>query len=197
LETRILLLRHAETSAPDQFHGAESDVSLGDRGRAQAEAVALELAARRPDALVCSGMRRARETADAIARACGLVPEIQDALHERRMGFLSGRPKAESMPIYEAERTRWMAGDLDASHDGAESFAEVRDRVAPVFLDLAERWQGKTVVVVAHGLVIRVALTSLLDGFTPADFQRIGITNAAVNEILWDGERWRLVSLGG
>ena len=27
---RLLLLRHAETSAPDRFHGAESDVGLGD-----------------------------------------------------------------------------------------------------------------------------------------------------------------------
>ncbi|MEO6810217.1 MAG: histidine phosphatase family protein [Isosphaeraceae bacterium] len=197
METRILLLRHAETSAPDQFHGAESDVGLGERGQVQAAAVALDLASRRPDALVCSGMRRARETAAAIAGACGLVPEIQEALHERRMGFLSGRPKAESMPIYEAERTRWMAGDLDASHDGAESFAEVRDRVAPIFLALAERWRGRTVVVVAHGLVIRVVLTTLLDGFSPADFQRIGISNVAVNEILWDGERWGLVALGG
>lgn len=197
METRILLLRHAETSAPDQFHGAESDVRLGERGRAQAAAVALELASRRPDALVCSGMRRARETAEAIARACGLPLEIQEALHERRMGFLSGRPKAESMPVYEAERARWMAGDLDASHDGAESFAEVRDRITPIFLELAECWRGKTVVVVAHGLVIRVVLTTLLDGFSPADFQWIGISNVAVNEIAWDGQRWRLIALGG
>ena len=42
--TRVLLLRHAETAAPDRFHGAESDVDLGDRGSRQAEAVAPGLA---------------------------------------------------------------------------------------------------------------------------------------------------------
>ncbi len=57
-ETRILLLRHAETSAPERFHGAESDIGLGERGRRQAVAVAEALAAERPDALYCSGMRR-------------------------------------------------------------------------------------------------------------------------------------------
>ncbi|MBV8382979.1 MAG: histidine phosphatase family protein, partial [Planctomycetaceae bacterium] len=62
-ETRVLLLRHAETSAPDRFHGAESDVGLGERGRRQAEAVAEILAAEGPDALYSSAMRRALETA--------------------------------------------------------------------------------------------------------------------------------------
>ncbi len=40
LTTRVLLLRHAETAAPDRFHGAESDIGLGARGFLQAEAVA-------------------------------------------------------------------------------------------------------------------------------------------------------------
>ncbi len=53
-ETRILLLRHAETSAPDLFHGAESDIGLGERGHLQAETVAQTLAALGPDALYCS-----------------------------------------------------------------------------------------------------------------------------------------------
>src|SRR5215218_2798151 len=75
-ETRVLLLRHAETSAPDRFHGAESDIGLGPTGQLQAEAAAQALRALRPDALYCSAMRRARETAEPIARACGLVPQV-------------------------------------------------------------------------------------------------------------------------
>ena len=70
--TRVLLLRHAETAAPDRFHGAESDIGLGERGRGQAEAGG----ARRwrnvtPTALYSSPMLRARQTAEPIGMECG------------------------------------------------------------------------------------------------------------------------------
>ena len=35
--TRLLLARHAETAAPDRFHGAESDIGLSAWGFEQAE----------------------------------------------------------------------------------------------------------------------------------------------------------------
>src|SRR4051794_5459463 len=90
MPTRVLLLRHAESSDPSVFHGAESDVGLSERGRRQADAVAGYLAARRPDAVVSSAMRRALDTAGPIARACGLGLLVEPALHERRVGALSG-----------------------------------------------------------------------------------------------------------
>ena len=45
-----------------------------------------------PDVLICSAMRRALDTAAPIARACRLVPRVEPALHERRVGALSGTP---------------------------------------------------------------------------------------------------------
>jgi 2,3-bisphosphoglycerate-dependent phosphoglycerate mutase len=193
--TRVLLLRHAETSAPEFFHGAESDVGLGARGRIQAEAVARTLAALRPDALYCSAMRRAVETARPIGQACGLVPELVESLHERRMGPLSGRSKREGMEAYDAARTRWMAGDLDFTHAGGESYADIRRRAVPTFEALAARHPGRTIVVVAHGVVIRVLLTTLLDGYGPAHFEAIGIPNVALNDLRHDGNRWRAEAL--
>ena len=40
LHTRVLLARHAETSAPDRFHGAESDIGLSELGAGQAQRLA-------------------------------------------------------------------------------------------------------------------------------------------------------------
>ena len=193
--TRVLLLRHAETSAPDRFHGSESDVGLGDRGRAQALAVARVLAVERPDALFCSAMRRAVETAEPIGRACGLAPRIEPDLHERKMGPVSGMTREEGLAFYEEAERRWTAGDLDHTHDGGESFAAIRDRVAPVWDRVAAASEGKTAVVVAHGVVIRVLLTTLLDDLSPADFGRVAIDNVAVNDLRWDGERWSALAL--
>ncbi len=195
--TRILLLRHAETAAPDRFHGAESDVGLGERGREQAEAAAPAIAALRPDALYSSPMLRARQTAGPIALACGRDVGIVPELHERRMGPLSGVLLEDGREAYARAMALWKRGDLDAAHEGGESYAEMRDRVVPAFVALAEAHPGRTVVVVAHGIVIRVLLTSLLEGRGPADFDGFGIDFVKVNDLRFDGEAWRATALNG
>lgn len=191
----MLLLRHAETSAPDVFHGAESDVGLGARGHRQAVAVAGALAAENPAALFSSGMRRALQTADVVARACGLVVRVEAALHERRMGPLSGMSRETGLAAYAEAKARWRAGELDYTHEGGESFEDVRARVVPVVQAIAEAWVGRTVVVVAHGVVMRVLLTTLLPGYGPVDFERFAIDNAAVNDLRWDSNVWTAVDL--
>lgn len=190
-ETRVLLLRHAETASPDRFHGAESDVGLGDRGRIQAATVARRLAPLRPDAIYSSGMIRARQTAEPIGTECGLTPQVVHALHERRMGPLSGQPREEGWTTYQEAMTRWMAGDLEYTHEGGESFAAIASRTIPAFQAVADRHRGQTVVVVAHGVVIRVLLCSLEEGRGPAGFENIPIDFVAVNDLRWDGLRWR------
>ena len=144
--SRVLLLRHAETTAPDLFHGAESDVGLSERGLSQAESIAPILAREQPAAIISSPMRRAVETATPIAQACGLPVQIEPALHERRIGSLCGEPyNALHGPWAETLR-RWQAGDLAYATPGAESFLAIRDRVLPVWLRLAESFAGQTIL---------------------------------------------------
>jgi broad specificity phosphatase PhoE len=190
--TRVLLLRHAETAEPDRFHGAESDVGLGERGRAQAAESGRGLAVVGPDAVYSSAMRRARETAQILAEACGLEVHVVQALHERRMGPLSGTQLSEGMPLYVEAKQRWMAGELDFTHEGGESYAAMRARVVPAFQEITERHPGQTIVVVAHGVVIRVLLTSLLEDLGPEGFNEIGIGYLDVNDLRWDGRYWAL-----
>lgn len=188
--TRILLARHAETAAPERFHGAESDIGLSNLGREQAERLGDWLAGERPSALYCSAMRRAVDTAGPIGRLCGLEPVVIPELHERKIGALSGASREEGWATYAAVKEQWIAGDLEATHPGAESFTQIRRRVVPVLERLADRHRGETIVVVAHGVVIRVAILSLVAGFTPADFDRIKIEFASVNDLRIEGSRW-------
>jgi hypothetical protein len=48
---------------------------------------------------------------------------------------------------------------------------------------------------VTHGWVIRVLLTSLIDGLGPADFDAIAINHVAINDLAYDGYRWRVIAL--
>jgi len=188
--SRVLLLRHAETAEPNIFHGAGSDVGISERGRRHADAIAPLLAAERPVAVVSSGMRRARQSAEPIARACGLPLDIEATLHERRVGLMSGTRTTPPNDLWDTTVERWKNGELSYAPPGAESFIDIRNRVLSAWERLTRRYNGQTWVLVVHGVVIRVLLISLLPEFQPFGWHSIGITNLAVNELCWASTRW-------
>jgi probable phosphoglycerate mutase len=193
MPTRVLLLRHAESADPSIFHGAESDVDLSPRGRMQAEQVAAHLASFAPAAVLSSAMRRALATAEPIARACGVEIHVEPLLHERRVGAMSGAPTGERDGVWPRTLKRWLAGETSYAPEGAESFDDIRNRVLPVWRRITERYAGQTVVVVAHGVVCKVLLVSLLSGYSITDWHRLGPThNVGVSELVSHGEgTWR------
>lgn len=193
--TRLLLLRHAETADPSRFHGSESDIGLGERGGRQALAVARYLVDENPSAIITSAMRRAINTAEPIADACGIGYQVELDLHERSMGSLSGVSREEGLPAYADAVKQWTEGNLDYTHAGGESYTMIQRRVVPVFDRVVAAWRGKTVVIVAHGVVIRVLLTTILPGSSPADFKSFAIDNTAINDLRLDGATWSAIAL--
>ncbi|HWG42762.1 MAG TPA: histidine phosphatase family protein [Gemmataceae bacterium] len=194
MPTRVLLLRHAESANPLIFHGAESDIALSERGRRQAETIAPLLAAEMPQVVVSSAMCRARDTATPIARACGVALRIEPDLHERRVGALGGTPTQQREGVWPDTLRRWMAGETAYAPPGAESFDDIRQRVLPVWERITAEYAGQTIVIVAHGVVCKVLLCTLLPEYAVSDWNRIGpIRNAAVSELIRDGEVWRAV----
>ena len=189
--TRLLLARHAETAAPDRFHGAESDIGLSAWGARQAELLGQSLAVRRPAALYSFGHAPGGRHGRRRRPRCALEPVTVAELHERKIGPLSGQSREEGWAIYAASKERWIAGDLEHTHPGGESYADIRRRVVPLFEQLVARHRGETIIVVAHGVVIRVVLTSLVRGFHPADFDRIAIDFASINELTFAGRTWQ------
>ena len=73
---RLFLVRHAEASPgePDELR------PLTEAGRAVARALGERLRDERPEAVLSSPLLRARETAEAIARAAGVAPEADERL---------------------------------------------------------------------------------------------------------------------
>lgn len=190
--TAILLARHAETATPNLLHGAESDVSLGEHGRRQAAAAAGWFKNRGVEVVVSSAMRRARETAEPIAAACTTTLEIEPDLHERKVGSFSQKSGPELDVMSRQTFRRWEAGEPGYAYPGMESFAEIAARVVPVFRNVAARHAGRRVAVIAHGVVCKVLLLSLLPGRGPADWTRLGrALNLSVTELVLDGHEWR------
>jgi 2,3-bisphosphoglycerate-dependent phosphoglycerate mutase len=192
--TRVWLLRHAETANPNVFHGAESDVELSERGQRQARAMGAVLAVQRPAGLVASGMRRARQTAAPIAEACALSVQIEPDLHERRVGAMSGRPFHQTDGWWPETLRRWVNGETGYTPEGAESFDAIAARVVPVWRRLTAAFAGRSLIVVAHGVVCKVLILSLARGWSPRDWYRLGpIHNLGISELIGGNDRWQLV----
>jgi probable phosphoglycerate mutase len=191
LPRTVWLVRHAEVATPTLFHGAESDVELGEHGHRQAAAAAEWFATQKPTVVVSSAMHRAVQTAAPIASICGIPHLIEPELHERRVGPMSGRPHEEFMPAWLDTVRRWQAGETGFSPPGIESFDAIRDRVLPAFRRVVESHPGERVVIVGHGVMCKVLLLSLLPGRTAADWTRIGrATNLAVSELAPTAGGW-------
>ena len=73
----------------------------------------------------------------------------------------------------------------------------MRDRGVPALTTLLDKHQGKneSIVVVSHGMLIRVLLASLISEMSLSNLSEIKIDNVAVNELLWNGKSLEPVKL--
>ena len=93
--TRVLLIRHGQSvwNADGRWQG-QADPALTDLGRHQARHAARSLGV--VEAIVCSDLQRASETAGIIAEELGVGPIVLDPdLRERDAGEWSGLTRAE------------------------------------------------------------------------------------------------------
>ena len=189
---RIWLVRHAESTHPHVFNGAETDVGLSETGVRQAEALAAWFQKRQLTAVVSSGMVRAVDTASPVVRVCQVPHTIELDLHERRIGLLAGTEfRIDAGPWPETLR-QWTAGNTAYTTPGAESFDEIAARCLAAWERVLAAHPGGRVAVIAHGVVCKVLLLRLLNGYTPTDWGRIGrVSNVAVSELVPDGSGWR------
>jgi probable phosphoglycerate mutase len=150
------LIRHAESAwnALGRWQG-HADPGLSTRGRAQAAALARALSREGIEAVAASDLRRARETADALARAAGLAPELDARLRERDLGTWSGLTSPEIAGRWPADFARVRARDPDFRPGGGESLREVAARARTFLRDLAARPGPVRWAIVTHGGWIR------------------------------------------
>lgn len=154
----ILLARHGETAANAEGRiQGRRDPPLSDRGREQARAMAADVVERRIHAVYTSQLRRARETAAAVAARIGVEPVVDTRLAEAWMGEWEGRLKAE-LKAEQAER--WAAYQRGGAFrfPGGESLPELEARVIAALDDV--RSAAEPAFVVCHGGAIRAAFAS-------------------------------------
>src|SRR5699024_7073708 len=159
----VLFWRHGQTdfNVEGRFQG-QSDVPLNDTGRSQAEDAARRLLAFEPGLIVSSDLARAAATADSRARLAGRGPVGDGRLREPACGEWEGSTRAEVAETWPRELADWAAG-VDVAPPGGESRSQSGRRVASAITDIVESSSAETIVIVAHGAVLRGAAEILLE----------------------------------
>lgn len=163
MSTTLILIRHGETklNALGVFQG-QLDEPLNDVGRGQAQAAAASMADLRPDAIYASDLRRAKQTADEVAKLTGQEVHTDERLREIHCGSWHGRSIDEvSQEFPQLVEFRRSGQDFRRSATG-ETAAEVADRVCEALLDIIRGNKNQTVMIASHGLAIRVGIARLL-----------------------------------
>jgi probable phosphoglycerate mutase len=186
--TTLLLARHGQTDW-NLHHRWQGDPPLNATGRAQAGALARALAGVELDALVCSDLLRARETAEILSEQLGLPLTLDARLREVDVGEWAGLTTSEVKLRYPAGYARYRSGS--PGWEQGESYAQVVERARGAVGSLASGHPGGRVFVVTHaGFLLATWLAS---GRALADWP--GTRNADVHRVEADGERIDWVGL--
>jgi len=174
---RLLLLRHGRTTAPPgTYVGTRSDPGLDDHGREQAAEAVVALRDRRFAAVLCSPLRRARETAAIVTP--GVQPRIDARLQELDWGDMTGLTWAQIESRHPEAAAQWMRTGWPSPPSG-EDPRNLWRRAAAAVLDLHDEGLSGDVLVVCHGGVIR-ALLGAARGFGLAHAWRIQVPHCGL-----------------
>lgn len=173
----LYLIRHGLAAA-----GLDDlDPGLAPLGREQAAVTARALSKLTPSRLVVSPLRRTRETADPIAAAFGLEPEIREEVAEV---FDPSLPPEERKAIIGP----FMEGVWSEQNETLQAW---RRRVVETLVDIGN--SGGDVIVVSHYIAICVAIGEATrnDRVVP-----VKLGNTSITSIDVVGEKLMLVGAG-
>jgi len=182
--TTVLLVRHGNTPTTGKvLPGRAKGLHLSDTGRAQAATAGERIGTlARVDAVYCSPLERARETAAPIAAARGLRARVDRGLLECDFGDWTGAELSALM-----KKPEWATVQRAPStfrFPNGESFTEMQVRIVSALDRLRAAHPGGTIVCVSHADPIKAAVAHAVG--THLDlFQRIVISTCSVSALAW------------
>ena len=180
MTVEIVLVRHGQTAFNrDQRVQGRSDHPLDETGRAQAVMLARRLAREPVRSVFSSPLRRATETAHAIAASHGVAVQVEQGLIEMDVGELDGVTYREMRDRFGDFLKAWNRDAGSVRMPGGETVQEVQARAWPVFQRAASASQEGAVVVVSHSFALQGLVCKAMD-VPLTHFERVRHDCAAV-----------------
>ena len=160
---RLFLVRHGESEANRQhLFAGHTDSALSELGQAQVEAVGQAMAAVTLDAIYCSPLQRAHNTARAIAQHQQAPLQLDNRLKEAYFGKWEGLGFQQVSEQFGEDFKMWRTNALLNGPTGGENLNAVRHRMLGVYNDVLQRHSGETVLLVGHGAAFNALLCTIL-----------------------------------
>ena len=191
---KVILVRHGETdwNLSRRIQGGNSDTQLNQRGRQQAESLALRLKPEKIQVIYSSPLQRARDTALAIAYYHQLPVEVEPSLKEIEVGALEGMRIADVGKRLSELLVTYKQGDELPRLPGGESVAEVQQRVWSTIQRLVDKHRGGVLVVVSHYFSVLTAICSVIN-LPLSQITRLRLNPGSISIITFDEQTPRLI----
>ena len=179
----VFLLRHGDSRQDGvKRYTGQKDTSLNETGRRQALWWRKELSDIPLDAAFSSDLQRSRETLSIITEGREVPSTSLTGLREISVGLWDGLSIEEVRTRFPGEYERRGTDTAGHRPPEGESFAELRDRIVPVFDSLVRDREG-AVLLVGHAGVNRVLLCHLL-GMPLGNLFRLGQDYGCLNVLV-------------
>lgn len=169
---KLYLVRHGQTewNEGNRIQG-QSDTLLSENGRLQAEKVGVALLNRKLEAVYSSPLKRAVDTARAIASRYNLEVMSMPELMEINAGELDGITIEEMRRNYVDFLKQWREGDSALKMPGGESMEELQKRTWVAVQEIMQKNYRNGVVIVSHHFALQSIVCSAL-GIDINNFRR-------------------------
>jgi probable phosphoglycerate mutase len=197
--TELILIRHGQgiCNAGSIIGGERGCRGLSSQGRNDCQALASTLMkihaqGRQVEVILSSPRPRVKQCAEIIARQLSMrVTEVKD-LRGQEFGAADGKPWTQVKRDFRGEPIDFPDRPLA---DGAETWNAYADRVLETLRDVLDRYDGRRILLVAHGKTVALASALLADEPDPAtDAARYIIPHGSMvtwqrNDTAWDRAR--------
>ncbi|SDG71760.1 alpha-ribazole phosphatase [Selenomonas sp. WCT3] len=183
---KVVFVRHGQTewNVSGRYQG-QSDVALSAVGIEQAEKLAANFPVEHIDAIYSSDLIRAQVTAETVAKRFGLGVNLEPAFRELSFGDWEGLTYEQIVASWPDAMENFLAHPDILNIPHGESFPEVQQRAMSRLRELIHRHEGETIMIAAHGAVLRTMLTAALH--MPLQYLwSIRQFNTAVNIVRYD-----------
>lgn len=191
--TRIFIVRHGETDGNQKkIYRGHWDLPLNQNGQAQVKKAGKALKSVHLDAIYTSPLKRAVQTAEAVAAHQDVEPEEDESLIDIDYGEWTKLPDAEVAEKFPEQYQQWKQSPETVLFPGGEGLPSVRARVEPALKQLAEEHPDQTIALASHRVPIKLLICAAL-GLPDSAFWQIQIDTASISALDYIDGRFNMI----
>lgn len=175
---KIYYVRHGQTdlNLAKKMQGGGTEKELNETGISQAYNTKKELENVKYNLVICSPMKRAKQTAEIINEGRDIPIITDERIRERKLGDYEGRDVTKEM-----ENNIWDY-KLNYNIPNGENLHDFEKRINEFFDDIKEKYHDKTILIVAHGGIAKVIKSHLYGMPESQNLAEISMNNCEIIE---------------